>query len=263
MEPGTASPAHGRRLRKWLGLVSGLAATLWYEFRIRARDALNWVVDKAFGDTAFEWLTSGARLMIGPDWYGWLWAHGPTVVLSVTALYLFLRKDKPATPPSPSPQGRVTGAAPPRTVRISPAAAPPLDPVALPEPDWGELYELSDEGKHVRLGFLPDTQEQQDDTLLLVVLGYKVMKGQDRVSVFAAHHETQRAIYDAPNSPISPILKPTLLVKRYTEIPDFGRGPVDNGLLARVGMAQGGFYELTAEGETRARMLAHDMIARR
>lgn len=48
-----------------------------------------------------------------------------------------------------------------------------------PEPKCGKLYEGPDEGRRVRLRFLPDTEQQEGDTLLLVVFGHKALRGED------------------------------------------------------------------------------------
>ena len=111
--------------------------------------------------------------------------------------------------------------------------------------------------------FLPDTEDQQDDAVLLIVLGYKTMEGRDRASARLVNMETQRALHEAPNSRVSPYSKTTPLAQRIAQpIPDYGNRHVDSGLLRHVELAQGGYYELTQDGEERARTLALNLIHR-
>lgn len=110
--------------------------------------------------------------------------------------------------------------------------------------------------------FLPDTREQQRDAVLLVVLGHKVMAGRDRAFVGAVNHEAQRALHHAPNSRVLPVLRDAAFMRSLIQRPDLGCELVEAGLLRRVGLAQGGFYELTERGEGDARMLARDLIRR-
>lgn len=250
-----------------------IAGGFWPQVRDWFWKAVEWLLDKAFGDAAFAWLKAEMGTLMDPVWQDALWSWGPTVLLCGAGCYLLWRGDKPKPRSSPPLNGELPGASVPTD--LAPAARGSVQPISpgLPdaarrasEADWGKLYELhkySDGGTVVRLRFLPDTRDQQDDTILLVVLGYKVMLGHDRVFAPGANYETQRALHDAPNSRISSLVKAASLVQRIAQpIPDYGDGHVDAGLLRRVGLAQGGYYELTPDGEERARMLALDLIRR-
>jgi hypothetical protein len=211
-----------------------------------------------------------------PGWVGWVlsqfldapgWALILMIAVGLGLIWWDLRRSqarnlaaqKPFTEPSqPSPEpGR------PAVVKPDAVRAAPQQSVSAPrEPDWSKLFDLTDEGKRVQLRFLPDTENRQDDTVLLVVLGYKVMAGRDRAYAGAVNHEVLRALHEAPNSSVPVPMRGILFMRRVLEHADLGRPHVDAGLLRRVGLAQGGFYELTERGEEDARMMARDLIRR-
>lgn len=205
------------------------------------------------------------------------WAIIPLILTGLGLIYWDTRRSRARPDEAPSSSARASRAAPPgptptrQPSRAPTAAAPLLAPAAPPpaEPDWGKLYRLQKwgDGKvSVRLRFLPDTRNQQDDAVLLVVFGYKAMAGRDQVYASTVNQETQRALHDAPNRPLIPLsslsMTASVFERAKQPIPDYGHGPADSGFLRRVHLIRGGYYELTADGEERARTLALDLIRR-
>jgi hypothetical protein len=70
-------------------------------------------------------------------------------------------------------------------------------------PDWQRLYEEYDGGNdrtELRLRFLPDTDEQITDTLLLIFYGYKILRGIDSVRSDFVNSQIDYLLNHAPNS---------------------------------------------------------------
>ncbi len=236
------------------GLSSWAASAFW------------WIADKAFGDTVFGWLKAVVGAAEAPQWAQWAWSYGPPLLLFLLGLYFFNRPEKrlkagegPTAAPAPQ-VARTRRAAAPAEASSATAVTSPRP--APPEPDWGKLYELADNGERVRLRFLPDTEDQQDDAVLLLVLGHKVTKGEGRAFVGAVHFEAKRAMHHAPNSRVPPPLRDMSFMRSVVRQADLGRKHVDAGLLRRVGLSRGGFYGLTERGEEDARAIAGDLIRR-
>jgi hypothetical protein len=238
--------------------VAALLGGLWPVLRPALEEFVKWFVDKVYGEAAYNWLRAALDAMVGPAWQDVLWSWGPTLLLCGVGVYLLLRGDRPPRRPA-----RPHDEEPQALSRATVLPRPPVQVAPTAEPDWSKLYELSDEGRRVRLRFLPDTEEHQGDTVLLVVLGYKVMKGDEQVHVRAVTAEAMRAMHEAPNSRVTPVLKTASLIRSLSQpLPDLGAAHVAHGLLRRVRLAEGGYYELTPAGEQRARTLALDLIQR-
>jgi hypothetical protein len=247
------------------GLSSWAASAFW------------WIADKAFGDTIFGGLKAMVGMASVPPWVEWGWAYGPPLLLFVLGIYFFRRSGTPGqTDAAPNAGGRTAGpiehggavtplppqpvafAAP--TARVERAPQAPAPPP--PDPDWSKLYELADDGQRVRLRFLPDTEQQEDDALLVLVFGHKALKGEDRLRVGAAYGEVGRAMVEAPNSPIPQALRFLYTLNRLKQQTALGQRHVDAGLLRVIGLSGGGALQLTDEGEVRAKQLAADLIRR-
>jgi hypothetical protein len=98
------------------------------------------------------------------------------------------------------------------------------------------LYDVEERGrtKHIKLRFLPTGDRRDVAALLLVLLGYKVVAGLDRVRV--------TTILDA-------LRRSGLPLRRIDRVAE---GPQRDGLLLKGGTGKGGTYALTVTGQRRA-----------
>jgi hypothetical protein len=135
---------------------------------------------------------------------------------------------------------------------------------AAPE-NWERLFAIGDDGRSVWLRFLPDTKNYRADTLLLIVYGQKVLRDVSRVRIDAAHAAVEKTVSNAPNrfNTTSGFLTAMMLIGQMQAAANLDW--VDKCVpeyLERVGLSQGGFYQLTADGKSRAAGLAYDLIRR-
>ena len=131
--------------------------------------------------------------------------------------------------------------------------------------NWERLFAIGDDGRSIWLKFLPDTKNYRADTLVLIAYGQKVLRDVGRIKVDAAHAAVEKSISNAPNQPH---VGSGLLLTMWT----LGRLQAATNLdwvdqcvplyLERVGLSQGGFYQLTEAGEQHAATLAYDLIRR-
>lgn len=127
--------------------------------------------------------------------------------------------------------------------------------------NWERLFTIGDDGRSVWLKFLPDNKNYKSETLLLIVYGHKVLLGNLRVRVNAAHLAVSKTISAAPNKPNQTLEQWALGPLAYLGNEDYFQ-PHVSGYLKRVALAKGGMYELTEVGEQRARGIAYDLISR-
>lgn len=229
------------------GALSWLGSAMW------------WIADKQFGDAVFKRVLAMLGPSLDAEWLRLMWAYGPPGLLFLLGLYFFRRRESVRAPASSLPSNAVPNPsnatlAPPRLTTSATAAS---------EPSWDRLYEIVDPGSAVRLRFLPDTESQKENTILLVVLGYKVMRETNRVDIQTAHAETERVMLEAPNSSIPRVLAPLYLMSvSLKSRMDLGQRLISQGYLERVGLSAGGYYELTAGGIEKAESIASDLIRR-
>jgi hypothetical protein len=129
--------------------------------------------------------------------------------------------------------------------------------------NWEQLFVIGDDGRSVWLKFLPDTKHYRADTLLLIVYGQKVLRDVPRVKVEAAHAAVEKTIQNAPNQPRVGGFLASVMMQQFTTA--VNRDWVDEyvpSYLERVGLSQGGFYQLTDQGLSHAAALAYDLIRR-
>jgi hypothetical protein len=136
----------------------------------------------------------------------------------------------------------------------------------LAPPGWERLFAIGDDGHSVWLRFLPDTEKERPDALLLIVYGHKVLLGNSRIGIHAAHAAVRKTIDVSPTkayhnqaSPWAQLAAGLSVLSVMSE--DFSAGLIGT-YLRRVGLSQGGMYELTENGERRAASLANDLISR-
>jgi hypothetical protein len=128
--------------------------------------------------------------------------------------------------------------------------------------DWEKLYEEYDtaKGKELRLRFLPDTDDQASDALLLICYGYKIIKNVESIRVNFVNSQVEYLLQHAQNTRESPIYRFSNAMALSQR--DFGTKCAGQGNVERIRLSQGGFYRLTSWGEEKAKNLARDLIRR-
>jgi hypothetical protein len=131
---------------------------------------------------------------------------------------------------------------------------------------WSRLYEEYDvgNGKELRLRFLPDTNDQASDALLLICFGYKCIRNMDSLRIRLVHSKIEYLLARAPGSRQSPIARfmASISPALGSDERDFGRKCIEEGTVVRMDLAEGGRYRLTNSGEDKAKALARDLIER-
>jgi hypothetical protein len=131
--------------------------------------------------------------------------------------------------------------------------------------NWERLFVIGDDGRSVWLRFLPDTKHYRADTLVLIVFGQKVLRDVSRLGVEAAHAAVEKTVHNAPNQPKTNIGLIATMIAMQQLGAAINRDWVDECVplyMQRVGLSQGGFYQLTESGESHAAALAYDLIQR-
>jgi hypothetical protein len=131
---------------------------------------------------------------------------------------------------------------------------------------WSKLYEEYDvnNSKELRLRFLPDTNDQASDALLLICFGYKCIRNIDSIRIKLVHSQIEYLLARAPGSRQSPIARfmASISPALGNDERDFGRKCIEEGTVVRIDLAEGGRYRLTNSGENKAKALARDLIER-
>jgi hypothetical protein len=129
---------------------------------------------------------------------------------------------------------------------------------------WEKLYEEYDREKWkcLSLIFLPDSDDQASDALLLLCYGYKIIKNVESISAKFVNSQIEYLLQHAPNTRESPIYRFGNAMAFTLSERDFGKKCVSQGNVERIGLSHGGFYRLTSWGEEKARDLARDLIRR-
>jgi hypothetical protein len=134
------------------------------------------------------------------------------------------------------------------------------------EDDFGPLFgerETSPGKTELRLRFLPDGDKVGMKAVLVICLLYKRVRGFGRVRCSFVDDEVAYLFGHAPNAPGSYITRTHLALTAAMGInSEHGEAAIKQGYAQRVGLASGGFYELTAQGENYALSVARDMIRR-
>lgn len=131
-------------------------------------------------------------------------------------------------------------------------------------PDWERLFVIGDDGRSVWLRFLPDTKNEKADTLLLIVYGHKVLLGNNRVGIHSAYAAVQKTVSVSPSksyAALGALARMNLFSGTVLDNEDYAAKHLGSSLM-RVGLSQGGMYELTEYGERTATGLANDLISR-
>ncbi len=129
---------------------------------------------------------------------------------------------------------------------------------------WEKLYNEYDaaNGKELRLRFLPDTDDQASDALLLICYGYKIIRKIDAIPRRFASNQIEYLLQNAPGTRQSYIAGFMASINTLSQERDFGKKCKDEGTVELVALSEGGKYRITAWGENKARELACDLIAR-
>lgn len=177
--------------------------------------------------------------------------------------------DKKETEPTPTKSEAIIT---PDAETVVPPIVAPKPVVITPSPDapegWEKLYAVGDDGRSIWLRFLPDNKTYRADTLVLIIFGHKVLRGIPKVRVAAANAAVTKTIDNSPGRPFDEnVLARNLLGSSlWTNVigpaeRDYSEGCIPQ-YLERVGLSQGGLYQLTEFGEAHARGLAYDLIRR-
>jgi hypothetical protein len=140
------------------------------------------------------------------------------------------------------------------------------EPVELTDSDRpeqaGVLFAHNPEKGVVWLKFLPDTARVNEDVLLLVVFGYKLIRKENEVSVKNAEIALHWSgcVADPPRGFAATFM--WMNYDRNVDVDHVGRACVERGLLYKGGLARGGIFVLTEGGARHALHLAKDMIQR-
>jgi len=131
---------------------------------------------------------------------------------------------------------------------------------------WEKLYEEYEapNGKELRLRFLPDTNDQAGDALLLICYGYKCIRNIDSIRIRLVHSQIEDLLARAPGSRQSSIARYMASISPAlgSDERDFGQKCIQEGTVVRVDLSKGGRYRLTNSGENKAKALARDLIER-
>jgi hypothetical protein len=200
--------------------------------------------------------------------------YWPTLVLKIKAA--LKRKPRPMRDTDKKEETQTAPHAEPEVVAapvIETISNPVPAPVVItPSPDapegWEKLFAVGDDGRSIWLRFLPDNRTYRADTLILIVFGHKVLRGITKVSVGSAHAAVDKTIDNSPGRPFdeNPLQRAFGSIRLASLMAgsanrDYGDECIPR-YLERVGLAQGGKYQLTDEGESRARGLVYDLIRR-
>jgi hypothetical protein len=194
-----------------------------------------------------------------------------------------MKEHKPEEPPKPAEAKLTTSALPgspathnvvvetgigiETTVETTVAASPNVEIIVTPAApkNWEQLFVIGDDGKSVWLRFLPDTKHYRADMLVLIVYGQKVLRDVSRIRIDAAHAAVEKTVSNAPNRPktSSGFFTAMMMIGQLQAAANLDW--VDQCVplyLERVGLSQGGLYQLTQDGERHAATLAYDLIRR-
>jgi hypothetical protein len=215
------------------------------------------------------------RAAVEALWPRYQWRYyWPTVVLKVKAAL----KRKPTPMPEPDNKQELVQVqvfdassiveATPVVKQEEPepaAETTPITPTAAAPKYWERLFAVGDDGRSIWLHFMPDTKQDRADALLLIVYGQKVLCGVSRIRIPSAHAAVDKTVSNAPNRfrTSNTIMASLAALSQLQQT--VNRDWVDECVpiyLERVGLSQGGFYQLTEEGERRAATLAYDLIRR-
>ena len=131
---------------------------------------------------------------------------------------------------------------------------------------WSKLYEEYDvnSSKELRLRFLPDTNDQASDALLLICFGYKCIRNIDIIRTKFVHSQIEYLLARASGSRQSSIARYMASISPAlgSDERDFGQKCIQEGTVVRVDLSKGGRYRLTNLGENKAKALARDLIER-
>jgi hypothetical protein len=193
--------------------------------------------------------------------------------LRLKALFRTMTEKKPkeSAPQKEAPREisaePLTVASPPPITEAVPVASPV--PAVTPSPNapegWEKLFSIGDDGRSIWLRFLPDNKTYRADTLVLIVYGHKVLRGLTKVGMRAAHASVDKSIDVAPARPFDDNPWARLAYGGLRGLMPVDKDPSEGcvpSYLERVGLSQGGMYQLTEAGENHARNLAFDLISR-
>lgn len=144
----------------------------------------------------------------------------------------------------------------PRVLK-QPEGPPPSETLNIiyGETEKGTLY----------LKFAPDTQEQQDaDVILLLVYGYQLLRNLDEAPVKELFNSlvqsgVRRRYPDTTYGAMQQLIHGTNFMP---DLDDIAASYLSNRLLYKGGLARGGIYKITSDGIARANYLLADMIER-
>jgi hypothetical protein len=141
-----------------------------------------------------------------------------------------------------------------------------VTPTSAAPQDWERLFAVGDDGNSIWLRFLPDTKDEKADALLLVVYANKVLLNKARVPIQAAYNAVQKSIDVAPARSYVPqtvLTRWSLAMSGLSALAEVDyAAKLLGSSLRRVGLSQGGMFEITENGEERAARLAYDLIQR-
>lgn len=128
--------------------------------------------------------------------------------------------------------------------------------------EWDKLFMIDKTAKTLKLRFLPDTdtKNRRNDACLLVLLGYKVIFD-IYVRSSKLNEEIKRAYRECQNRP-NAALSVLMGLATVFDDTDYGRALTESGEAERNRLSDGGFLELTMDGDRRARALAWEAIRR-
>jgi hypothetical protein len=130
------------------------------------------------------------------------------------------------------------------------------------ELDWEKLYEEQDSASELRLRFLPDTADQASDALLLICYGYKVIRNIDAIPSRFANKQIEYLLQTAPGTRQPYIAGFMASINNLAQERDFGQKCIIEGNIERIALSRGGKFQLTFQGENKAKALAREMIRR-
>jgi hypothetical protein len=128
-------------------------------------------------------------------------------------------------------------------------------------PNLDKLFDQDERG-FIQLRFMPDTERENEDALLLIVYGYKVLGGHEDIKASTAESSLRRSggLYKKPRNfgeQVAGVMFRTVL-----DFEEIIRTCVSDGAITKYKLAQGGYLAITETGMIIAGRLADDLIKR-
>lgn len=261
LRPADLAPARFAKLRKSAVIALGILAT-----ELLAPLGVYLALPPYVGATPSNAGSAVASFATAP----WLVSGvGGVIVAALVLLYRWEKRHPVVAYAAPAPHTTVAQPSLPavqvpkkvEAQRVIPLTGSQNIEVSCDIEGWEKFFRVSVDKREVTLRFFPDTgSEKRNDAILLIVFGYKRILKANRVHQNYVHTALYDMLRNAPGTPLSPFERLMHVIPNNEY--DHGKKLIDDRLLGRDGLAKGGYYFITDEGEDRAHQIAVDSIER-